>query len=159
MKRFITLCLLIGILVVHAVSLQAAPVKPTAPAQGKRIVDQYIVVLKDGANAQVIADQLGVKAKHLYKAALNGFTAKLTAQQLERLRAHALVDYIDQDQEVTVSNTDSPRIWGLDRIDQRNLPLSDSYTYGNDGAGVYAYIIDTGLQSDHPNFGARAERL
>jgi subtilisin family serine protease len=49
--------------------------------------------------------------------------------------------------------------WGLDRIDQTALPLSRTYTYARDGAGVYAYIIDTGLQANHPDFGGRAQNV
>lgn len=159
MKRFIALCLLVVVLVVQAVSLQAAPVKSASSAHGKRIADQYIVVLKHGANAQAIAVELGVSAKHVYKAALNGFTAKLTAQQVNRLRAHALVDYIEQDHEITVSNTQYAPPWGLDRIDQWYLGLSESYTYDTEGSGVYAYIIDSGLQISHPDFGWRAANV
>lgn len=161
MKRLITLFVLVGLFLAQTMSLQAAPQiaakdKPDAPAQGKLIADQYIVVLKEGADAQAIADALGVKAKHVYKAAIKGFTAKLNAKQLDALRANPLVDFIEQDQEVTLSATQYSPTWGLDRIDQRYLPLSGSYTYTNGGAGVTAYIIDSGIESSHPDFGGRA---
>ena len=161
MKRLITLFVLVGLFLAQTMSLQAAPQiaakdKPDAPAKGKLIPDQYIVVLKEGTDAQAIADALGIKAKHVYKSAIKGFTAKLNANQLDALRANALVDFIEQDQEVMLSATQYSPPWGLDRIDQRYLPLSGSYTYVNGGAGVTAYIIDTGIESSHWDFGGRA---
>ncbi|HEX6290053.1 MAG TPA: S8 family serine peptidase, partial [Herpetosiphonaceae bacterium] len=129
------------------------------PTTGKALPDQYIVVLKDGADAHSIANSAGVKPKHVYKAVLNGFAATLHARQLEALQRNPHVDYIEPDQEVTVSDTQYNPPWGLDRIDQRSRPLSGSYTYDRTGAGVYAYIIDTGLQANHPDFGGRAANV
>jgi subtilisin family serine protease len=165
MKRFMIVFALVGLLAVHVLSTQAAPrtslnkEKPTNPAKGKLIADQYIVVLKEGVDAKAIATALGVKPKHLYKAALNGFAGKLTAAQVEALRSNPNVDYVEQDQEVTASDTQYYPVWNLDRIDQRYLPLSSTYTYPSYGAGVTAYIIDTGLQADHPDFGGRAANV
>lgn len=165
MKRFIVLFALIGVLAAHTLALRAAPnslasnTKPDHPAKGKPIPDQYIVVLKDSASAQSVADTLGVKAKHVYKAALKGFTAKLSAHELEKLRQNPQVDYIEQDQEVHISTTQYSPPWGLDRIDQRYLPLSDSYSYTSTGAGVTAYIIDTGIEASHWDFGGRAANV
>jgi subtilisin family serine protease len=63
------------------------------------------------------------------------------------------VAYIEQDQKVSVSQVGS---WGLDRVDQRDLPLNGSYTYNSTGAGVTVYIIDTGIETSHWEFGGRA---
>jgi subtilisin family serine protease len=95
----------------------------------------------------------------VYEAVLNGFAAKLNAGQLNALRNNPNVDYVEQDQEVTTVATQSNATWGLDRINQRDLPLDGSYTYTYTGAGVYAYIIDTGLQANHPQFGTRAQNV
>jgi subtilisin family serine protease len=131
-------------------------------AKSKGIPNQYIVVLKDGptANADSVAQSIGVKPKQTYSAALNGFAATLNAGQLNALRRNPNVEYIEQDQEVTIDATQfmdaNGDPWGLDRIDQSNLPLSGSYTYYLTGSGVTAYIIDTGILSTHPDFGGRA---
>lgn len=163
MKRFIVLFALIGVLSVYSLSsLQAAPLsqpfnnQPDNPAKGKPIPDQYIVMLKESADGQSVADALGVKAKHVYKSAIKGFTAKLNANQLEKLRQNPLVELIEQDQEVSITDTQYSPPWGLDRIDQRYLPLSGTYSYSSYGAGVTAYIIDTGIESAHWDFGGRA---
>ena len=63
---------------------------------------------------------------------------------------------VERDQVFTISTTQSPATWGLDRIDQRARPLSNSYTYTRTGAGVRAYIIDTGIRFSHGEFGGRA---
>jgi subtilisin family serine protease len=131
----------------------------TAPVQqvtGKVIPNHYIVVLKDnGVTASVLADT-GVKAQYVYDAALKGFAATLNAGQLKALQRNPNVAYIEPDQVATIDTTQSNPPWGLDRIDQRNLPLSNSYTYNTTASNVYAYIIDTGIQTSHPDFGGRA---
>jgi subtilisin family serine protease len=125
---------------------------------------QYIVVLKPDASTRLeeliaAAELAGVGETRLlfrYEAALNGFAAVLPDRAVEALRLHPAVDYIDVDQAVQIDATQSPATWGLDRIDQRNLPLSNSFTYNATGAGVTAYIIDTGIRFSHNEFGGRA---
>jgi subtilisin family serine protease len=72
------------------------------------------------------------------------------------LRRNPQVDYIEQDMEVTAEAIQTRPTWGLDRIDQRRLPLSGSYAFNRAGAGVRVYIIDSGIQTSHPDFGGRA---
>ncbi len=136
------------------------PARPASAAQGKLLRDQYIVVLKEGGNAGAVAAVAGVNPKHVYEHVLNGFAAALNPGQLNALQHNPDVDYIEQDQEVGLDATQymdaNGDPWGLDRIDERDLPLSGSYTYAYNGSGVRAYIIDTGLQSDHPQFETRA---
>jgi subtilisin family serine protease len=131
-----------------------------ASAKSKAIPDQYIVVLKDGSDTRAVAAVAGINPRYVYSAVLNGFAANLNTGQLNALRRHPSVDYIEQDQEVNLDATQymdaSGDPWGLDRIDQRDLPLSKSYTYNYTGSGVRVYVIDTGLQANHPNFGSRA---
>jgi subtilisin family serine protease len=81
----------------------------------------------------------------------------MTKSQARDLAADPRVDYVAQDTEVSVSGTQTdPPSWGLDRIDQRELPLDQSYEYGSDGSGVTAYVIDTGVRTSHEDFGGRA---
>jgi subtilisin family serine protease len=90
---------------------------------------------------------------------LNGFAGKLNAQQLAALQRNPNVESIEQDQEVSINATQSPATWGLDRIDQRYLPLSNSYTYNTTASTVHAYIIDTGILTSHTQFGGRASNV
>jgi subtilisin family serine protease len=110
-----------------------------------------------GVGTDAITDGPGSMAVHYrYSAALNGFAATLPVSSLLALRQNPDVEYIEIDQVVSIDSTQSPATWGIDRIDQRNLPLSNSYTYNNTGAGVRAYNIDTGIRTSHNEFGGRA---
>jgi subtilisin family serine protease len=114
-------------------------------------------VLKHGANPRSVAAIAGVNPRHAYMAALTGFAAGLNQGQLAALQHNPNVDYIEQDAEVQGVATETNATWGLDRIDQRNLPLNGSFTFTNTGAGVAAYIIDTGIRFSHSEFGGRAQ--
>ena len=131
-----------------------APLVQAAPGRG--IDGSYIVVLRDGADPRSVAAAAGVSPRHVYGAALNGFAGALNAGQLRALRANPHVAYVEQDQAMRATATQLGATWGLDRTDQRSLPLSGTYTYGVTGAGVRAYIIDTGIDVAHQEFGGRA---
>ncbi|ONI77667.1 serine protease [Kribbella sp. ALI-6-A] len=120
------------------------------------VKDTYIVELKQGVK---LKSSLGIKPTRQYSSAVNGFTAKLTAAQLAALQKSPEVVAISEDvyvENVLDTTQTNPPSWGIDRIDQRNLPLSRSYTYTRTGTGVHAYIIDSGVDPSHPNFGGRA---
>ncbi|HEU0302560.1 MAG TPA: S8 family serine peptidase [Longimicrobium sp.] len=138
----------------------ATPDGGTAPllsaAPGKAISGQYIVVLNDGADPRSVAALAGVTPQHVYTAALDGFSASLNHGQLNALQHNPNVQWIEEDQVVEVSTTQTGATWGIDRIDQRDLPLNGTYNYTPTGAGVRAYIIDTGINTGHSNFGGRA---
>jgi subtilisin family serine protease len=87
---------------------------------------------------------------------LKGFAASLSPQALEALQKNPDVAYIEADQTVSISASQSPATWGLDRIDQRNLPLNNTYIYNYTGSGVRVYVIDTGIRRTHTQFGGRA---
>ncbi|UJP63781.1 S8 family peptidase [Mongoliitalea daihaiensis] len=88
-----------------------------------------------------------------------GFAVSLTDNQVALLKNDPAVHYIEQDGYVhAYSTTQTNATWGLDRIDQRSLPLNGTYTYTSTGQGVTAYIIDTGIRTDHVEFGGRAQR-
>jgi aqualysin 1 len=126
------------------------------------IEGRYIVVFDEAAPAaaasvaRVGARALGAKILHRYSHALDGFSARLSQSAVQALRSNPHVAFIEADSRVHASDTQSPATWGLDRIDQRNRPLSNSYTYNATGAGVTAYIIDTGIRFSHTQFGGRA---
>lgn len=131
---------------------------PLYSAQGQGIDGSYIVVLNEGANPRSVAAIAGVNPHFVYTAALNGFAGELNAGQLNALQHNPNVAYVEQDGVATADATQSGATWGIDRIDQRALPLSTTYTYTNTGAGVTAYIIDTGILFSHSEFGGRASK-
>lgn len=96
---------------------------------------------------------------NVYGNLLPGFSVELTADQLSALEKDPMVAYIEPDgYAYTTSVTQNNATWGLDRIDQRTLPLDGNYVYTATGEGVTAYIIDTGVRTTHNEFGSRAKR-
>ncbi|GAA4902425.1 S8 family peptidase [Streptomyces coeruleoprunus] len=128
------------------------------------VAGSYIVTLdesaadSDAASGKAVAARYGAKIKKTYTAALNGYAVELSEAQAKKLAADPAVESVVQDRVFTISGTQpSPPSWGLDRIDQRALPLNQSYTYPDPGGqGVTAYIIDTGVRITHGDFGGRA---
>jgi subtilisin family serine protease len=131
-------------------------------AAGRVIDGQYIVVMKPRASAaaerDVRADAVRSGATVLfdYRAALDGFAARLPDRALEAVRSNPNVAYVEADRAVTAYGDQYDPPWGLDRIDQRNRIFSRSYHYDQTGAGVTAYIIDSGIRITHTQFGTRA---
>ena len=132
---------------------------PVLAARGVGIDGSYIVVLKEGADPRSVAAVAGVEPRFVYTAVVNGFAGTLNQGQLNALQHNPEVSYIEQDGVATISTTQSPATWGIDRIDQRARPLSNSYTYTTTASNVRAYIIDTGIQANHPQFGTRASAV
>lgn len=95
------------------------------------------------------------RVKRNFHAALPGFVANMSEESVQDLLEDERIAYIEQDQIVQANVTQSNATWGLDRIDQSDLPLNSSYTYNLNGSGVDAYIIDTGIYSRHSNLGGR----
>jgi len=126
-------------------------------AQGTPVPGRYIVTLKAGASTDATARNVRASGVRRFDGVLNGFAAQLDGDQLGKLRRDARVAAIEQDQIVSIHGTQrAPLPWGLDRIDQRSRKLSKSYTYKSTGKGVNAYVIDTGLDVSHKDFGGRA---
>jgi len=121
----------------------------------------YIVVLKDSvANPAAVASEhatrFGGSVTHVYSHALKGYSLTLPAAAAPGIAADPRVSYVEPDGVVTASTTQTGATWGIDRIDQRSLPLSGTFTYFATGSGVKAYIIDTGIRYSHTQFGGRA---
>jgi subtilisin family serine protease len=134
----------------------AAPAPVLAAAPGQEIDGAYIVVLNEGANPRGVAAMVGANPRFVYDAVLNGFAGTLNAGQLNALQHNPNVDYIEQDGIATIVTTQSNATWGIDRTDQRELPLSTTYSYTGTASNVNAYIIDTGIRTSHSEFGGRA---
>ncbi|WP_274561753.1 S8 family peptidase [Streptomyces spiramyceticus] len=128
------------------------------------IAGSYIVTLDEeaaeagSAEGRALAKEYGAKIKKTYTAALNGYAVELSEAQAKKFAADPAVDSVVQNRTFTVSATQpNPPSWGLDRIDQKALPLNQSYTYPDAaGEGVTAYVIDTGVRISHSDFGGRA---
>ncbi len=128
--------------------------------------NRYIIVLKDGLNSALTANtlirQYGGQADLNFSSVLNGFAAYLNKAQVGALSFDKAVKYVEQDAIQRISDKKTPppeaqknATWGLDRIDQAGLPLNKSFTYTASGKGVHAYIVDTGIRSDHKDFSSR----
>ncbi len=173
MKKICALLVLAGLCAMVFVS---APVRTQAKKDklrktANKIENSYIVVLDDEivgekgpmSIAPYIATELAAthngKLKNIYQNALNGFAVEMTEAEAQALSEDFRVKYVEEDGVVTIDTTQSNPPWGLDRIDQRNLPLSATYTYNHTGSGVRAYVIDTGIRTSHTQFGGRASAV
>jgi len=145
-----------------ALSALAATLVLVPTAGSAEQPQRYIVVFKTfatpqaGQAAREISGRFGSRPDAVYEHALKGFAVTLAPGLAAKLAEDDRVAYVEQDAEVTASTTQSNATWGIDRIDQRTLPLSGTYTYNATGSGVTAYIIDTGIRFSHGEFGGRA---
>ncbi|HET6979365.1 MAG TPA: S8 family peptidase [Pyrinomonadaceae bacterium] len=131
------------------------------------VKNEYIVVLNDlaagpkGEHSLVPTVAANLKAIHggtlkrMYQHALLGYTVRMSEAAAQRLSLDPRVAFVQEDSEITLSTTQTGATWGIDRIDQRNLPLSTTYSYTATGAGVKAYVIDTGIRATHQELTGR----
>ncbi|MFC7328718.1 S8 family peptidase [Marinactinospora rubrisoli] len=153
--------LALPLVVLGAGAAGAEDLAPLTTAGAAGVDGEYIVVLEDDLSPRTVsAADIGIQAgdvAYTYDAALNGYAAALTEAELAEVRASSQVAYVEQVAEVHALDIQQNATWGLDRIDQAGLPLSTTYEYDYTGAGVSAYIIDTGIVPNHPDFGGRAQ--
>jgi subtilisin family serine protease len=150
------------------------PSKETGVAAARDAVpEEYIILFKEEAfslstrttgrlGAEVaslgraLARKHGATRKAEWSHVVTGMGARMSAKAAAALAKDPRVALVEENGRVYANTTQSPATWGLDRVDQRNLPLDNSYNYANGGIGVAAYIIDTGIRTSHSEFGDRA---
>jgi subtilisin family serine protease len=108
------------------------------------------------ARATEMSTTFGAGLTHVYAHAINGFSAWMSDDRAVALSDDPRVKFVEEDSIMTATVTQTNPPWGLDRIGQRDLPLNQAYSYTATGAGVHAYIIDTGIRVTHTQFGGRA---
>ncbi len=130
--------------------------RPAPQMRAERLANRYLVTFRPGTSpehvttARHIAEASGSQMYFKYSRAVRGFAAELSDSALGELRRDERVATIEPDYSISVASVQpQPANWGLDRIDQHSLPLNKSYSYSQTGAGVTAYIIDTGVRSTH----------
>ncbi|MER7951888.1 S8 family peptidase [Streptomyces sp. NPDC096079] len=161
-------------LLAAASATAAATAAPTPPSGGEnRIVGadrpgavegSYIVTFKASvgpadvpASARALAERHAGSLRYTYTSALRGFAVRMTESEARELAAEPTVARVEADGVAYAVDTQpSPPSWGLDRVDQRGLPVDKSYTYGTTASHVNAYIVDTGIRMSHRDFGNRA---
>ncbi len=127
-----------------------------AASSAPAVAGRFIVTLRDRTNPAGVARDHGVRPDFVYTHALNGFAGSISDAARQGLLRDNRVVRVEPDGIATIVATETNATWGLDRLDQRSLPLSTTYTYTSTGAGVTAYIIDTGIRLAHSEFGGRA---
>jgi serine protease len=145
----------------------------------KRIDNQYIVVFKQApvgislqgqdlltSTENVVNNAINFSNANLLEtyssSAIQGMLVNASEEQIAEILKNPNVDFVEQDQMMSITPLASAdavqngAVWGLDRIDQRGLPLDNSYEYNFTGSNVTTYVIDTGVNINHNEFGGRA---
>ena len=125
---------------------EAQPSLVAASSNAPSVAGRFIVTLRERTNPAGVAREHGVRPDYVYTHALTGFAGAISDAARAGLLRDNRVVRVEPDGIATIVGTQTGATWGLDRVDQRSLPLSTTFTYGNTGAGVNAYIINTGIR-------------
>ena len=166
-RRAVTRLVVLGTAAAAAVGIGVIVTAPAGAAEGNilgansptAVEGSYIVKFKNGATAKAstVAAEYGGTVSRTFSAAMHGFSAKMGQDEAKRLAADPAVEFVQQNQTMKlVADQPNPPSWGQDRVDQRDLPLDNNYSYATTASNVHAYVIDTGIETTHPEFGGRA---
>lgn len=168
---------LTGFLFLAMAVLMVFPIEPGAQSREQSedkfrkrrdaVAGRYIVVLRDDSvdpavRQKAVADigvslaaAYGGRIERTFKHAINGYAMRMTGEQALALSRDPRVEFVEEDGEVYATSEQSYPVWGLDRIDQRDLPLDEAYKYNSTGSSVNAYVLDSGIRATHDEFEER----
>jgi subtilisin family serine protease len=170
MKKLLCLCLVVAAAITSAITFPAGSSgqKNKFRRALEPVPNSYIVVLNDDivgrdatepiveAQARYLSVAYSGEVKHIYSSAIRGFSVRMTEADAERMSNEPSVLYVEEDSRVYPATTQANAPWGLDRMDQRSLPMDTNFSYQSTAGNVHAYVIDSGINYTHQEFGGRA---